>query len=147
MERESAILETKRVMQINSDKVSVNATKDKIAAFLKDAQNLVYLLPKDQISDFRATEQECSFKVQGGITISLIQDGSEDSDKIFMRSGEKSPFPFRLTLHILSLEENKSEGYIEFNGDVNVFLKMMVEKPLTALFNIMSAKLRDHFSA
>jgi hypothetical protein len=134
-------------MQITSDKVSVNASQEKVSAFLKDSQNLVHLLPQDQISDFKATKGDCSFKVQGGIAISLIQDGEEKPDKIFMRSGEKSPFSFRLTLHVKSLEETQTEGYIEFNGEVNVFLKMMVEKPLTALFNIMSVKLKEHFAA
>lgn len=131
-------------MQLISDKVTVNATDVTIVEFLKDSSNLIHLLPQEQISDFRATKEECSFKVQGGITISLIQDG-EETGKIFMKSGEKSPFPFRLTLHTTSLG-SETEGYIEFNGEVNVFLKMMVEKPLTALFNIMSAKLKEHFA-
>jgi len=29
---------------------------------------------------------------------------------------------------------------------VNIFLKMMVEKPLTALFNLMSEKLKEYFA-
>ena len=132
-------------MQLISDKVTVNATKETVVHFLKDSSNLVHILPTEQVSDFKATKEECSFKVQGGITISLIQDGEEEG-KIFMRSGEKSPFPFRLTLHAVALGET-TEGYIEFNGEVNVFLKMMVEKPLSALFNIMSTKLKDHFAA
>jgi hypothetical protein len=131
-------------MQLISDKVIVNAAKDKVANFLKDSSNLIHLLPKEQVSEFRATKEECSFKVQGGITISLIQDG-EELDKIFMRSGDKSPFPFRLTLHMTD-HGASTEGFIEFNGEVNVFLKMMVEKPLSALFNIMSAKLKEHFA-
>lgn len=131
-------------MRIDSTKVKVAANQEKVAAFLKDSQNLIHLLPKEQISDWKATANECSFKVQGAVVISLIQDGSEANSKIFMRSGEKSPFPFTLTLHIEPDGEN-SEGYIAFDGEVNVFLKMMVEKPLTALFNIMSANLKAHF--
>ena len=132
-------------MQLTSDKVIVNATSKSIVDFLKDSSNLIHLLPTEQISDFKATKEECSFKVQGGITISLNQDGEEEG-KIFMRSGEKSPFPFRLTLHVIDVGE-QTEGYIEFNGEVNVFLKLMVEKPLSALFNIMSTKLKEHFAA
>jgi carbon monoxide dehydrogenase subunit G len=144
MERKSSNLETNGLMQLISDKVTVNATKETVANFLKDSSNFIHLLPTEQVSDFKATKEECSFKVQGGITISLVQDG-EETDKIYMRSGEKSPFPFRLTLHTTD-QGTVTEGYIEFNGEVNVFLKMMVEKPLTALFNIMSSKLKDHFA-
>jgi hypothetical protein len=131
-------------MRIDSTKVIVPAGQNQVATFLKDSQNLIHILPKDQISDWKATESDCSFKVQGGVTISLIQDGNEGDEKIFMRSGEKSPFPFKLTLH-LTANGDSTEGYIAFDGDVNMFLKMMVEKPLTNLFNYMSDKLKTHF--
>ena len=44
------------------------------------------------------------------------------------------------------IEEEKTEGYIEFDGEVNAFLKMMVEKPLLNLFNYMANKLSQQFS-
>ncbi len=131
-------------MILKSTSVLINAQQEKIYNFLSDSTNLVYILPKDNISDWNASSTECSFKVQGGVIISLIQDGSEGHSKIFMKSGEKSPFPFKLILHIES-KENQSQGYIEFDGEVNMFLKMMVEKPLTNLFNYMSEKLKTHF--
>ena len=37
-------------------------------------------------------------------------------------------------------------GLIAFDGEVNAFLKMMVERPLTNLFNYMSTKLVEQFS-
>jgi hypothetical protein len=112
-------------MKIDSTKVKVAATQEQVAIFLKDSQNLIHILPQ-------------------GVTISLIQDGFEENHKIFMRSGEKSPFPFKLTLH-LAADEAGTEGYIAFDGEVNLFLKMMVEKPLTNLFNYMSDKLKVYF--
>lgn len=132
-------------MKIESTQVDVNASPDTIYAFLSDSTNLIHLLPQDNISDWRATSSECSFKAQGGVTISLIQDGGESTHKVFMKSGEKSPFPFRLTIFINELN-GKSNGYIEFDGEVNMFLKMMVEKPLTNLFNHMAEKLQAQFS-
>ncbi len=130
-------------MKLDSNKVKVKAKKEEIKTFLSDSNNLIHLLPQDSISDFKSSVEECSFKVQGGIIISLIQDGQED-DKLFLKSGEKSPFPFKLTIN---LEECDSVtiGYINFDGEVNMFLKMMVEKPLKNLFNYMSDKLKEHF--
>jgi carbon monoxide dehydrogenase subunit G len=131
-------------MILKSTTVLIDANQETIFGFLSDSTNLVHILPKDNISDWNATSNQCSFKVQGGVVISLIQDGGEGSSKIFMKSGEKSPFPFKLTLH-LENKANQTEGYIEFDGEVNMFLKMMVEKPLTNLFNYMSEKLKTHF--
>lgn len=133
-------------MKIDSTKVKVNAPQETVFNFLKDSNNIYHLLPQDKISDWKADENQCSFKVQGGVVITLIQDGSEGTDKIFMKSGEKSPFPFRLTIHTNKMD-GKTEGYIAFDGEVNMFLKMMVEKPLTNLFNYMSEKLKTYFEA
>lgn len=131
-------------MTIDSEKVNVNASSEEISIFLRDANNLIHLLPQDKISDFKSTTEECSFKVQGGIIISLVQDGFEGTDKLFLKSGEKSPFPFRLTVNLKELEEG-TEGFIHFDGEVNMFLKMMVEKPLGNLFNYMSTKLKEYY--
>jgi hypothetical protein len=132
-----------RIMQLKSSQVSVKASIKDIVSFLSNAENLWFILPQDKISDFRASTDSCSFKVQGGITISLVQNGFEEN-KFYLKSGEKTPFPFDLTVN---LTENGllTDGYIEFNGELNAFLKMMVEKPLSALFNYMSEKLRSHF--
>lgn len=132
-------------MTIDSNKVTITASLQDIFDFMKDSNNLIHLLPKENISDFKSSVEECSFKVQGGIIISLVQNGNDGLDKIFLKSGEKSPFPFTLTIFNSQIEENKVEGYIHFDGKVNMFLKMMVEKPLINLFNYMSDKLKDKF--
>lgn len=131
-------------MKLQSDTITLAASIEDVKKFLSNSKNIEFLLPQDKITDFKADEKECSFKVQGAITISLIQNGS-DKTNIFLKSGEKSPFPFLLTV-LLEREEEKTRGFIEFNGDVNTFLKMMVEKPLQALFNFMSHKLEEHFN-
>ena len=48
-------------MKLDSDKVIVQETPVNICEFLKDANNLIHLLPQDNISDFKSTEEECSF--------------------------------------------------------------------------------------
>ncbi len=132
-------------MILDSNKVIVPASQQEIFEFLKDASNLYHILPQDSISDFKSTKDDCSFKVQGGVIISLIHDGEEGIEKIFMKSGDRSPFPFRLTIE--TTEQNDgTEGYIHFDGEVNMFLKMMVEKPLGNLFNYMTKKLKEHFT-
>lgn len=133
-------------MTIDSNKVIVGASTEQVLDFLADANNLIHLLPQDKISDFTSSTEQCSFKVQGGVIISLIEDGREGNDRLFLKSGASSPFPFRLTVFVTPKDAG-CEGYLHFDGEVNMFLKMMVEKPLTNLFNYMSDKLRERFSA
>ena len=131
-------------MKIDSTKVIVNASQQDIFDFLTDSNNIKELLPQDKISDFKSDKEQCSFKVQGGVIISLIQDGNEGLDVIKLKSGEGTPFPFKLFIKTSPLGE-RCEGFIHFDGEVNMFLKMMVEKPLTNLFNYMSNKLQEKF--
>jgi carbon monoxide dehydrogenase subunit G len=132
-------------MIIESEKTVVNATQEEVYLFLSNAENIELLLPKDEIKEFKGASTECSFKVQGGITISLVQHELIPNEKIIMRSGEKSPFPFKLNVFMDNVEGG-TEGYIVFDGEVNAFLKMMVKKPLTNLFNHMTNSLGNQFS-
>lgn len=132
-------------MIIESQKVEVNAPAEDVFTFLSNAKNIEELLPADNIKDFQATETQCSFKVQGGITITLIQDSLVPHSEIKMVSGEKSPFPFNLTIHMGEDATKQTIGYIYFDGEVNAFLKMMVQKPLTNLFNYMSQKMKEKY--
>lgn len=130
-------------MKIESEKVVVSAERETVFSYVSDMNNIINLLPQDKVSEWKSTESDCSFKVQNTATISLIKDGGEQPAKLFMKSGEKSPFPFTLVIHIDEIEGGNCEGYIVFDGKVNTFLRMMVEKPLTNLFNYMSNKLKE----
>lgn len=132
-------------MILESDKVQVKANIQTVFDFLKDAHNINFLLPQNNVSDFTADDTSCSFKAQGGFVISLIQEKLEEPTKIHMKSGEKAPFPFKLVIH-LEEKGDETEGQIVFDGEVNMFMKMLVEKPLGNLFNYMSKKLHDYYA-
>lgn len=131
-------------MNIKSDKSVIEAPVEEVYSFLSNAENVGLLLPQNEVKDFKGDSTQCSFKVQGGITISLVQEELEPNSAIKMKSGEKSPFPFTLVI-LMNDVDGKTEGYIDFNGEVNSFLKIMVKKPLTSLFNHMTNALREHF--
>lgn len=135
-------------MNIKSQEVILsNVSPDTIYDFLSKPVNIEYLLPKSQISDWKYSDANCSFKVlNGSVTISLVANGGKKSSVLHYKSGEKSPFPFNLSIHMEKKNED-TKGYLEFNGEVNKFLKMIVEKPLTNLFNDMAEELKNHFSA
>jgi carbon monoxide dehydrogenase subunit G len=129
-------------MRIVSETVTVSRDAETVFAFLKNLENLVQLLPQDKISDWQATEQQCSFRVQNATTIELVRISDTAFTLITMESGPKSPFPFTLYVHIQP-QDTTCTGYLEFDGKVNPFLKMMVERPLTNLFNHMALRLKE----
>lgn len=132
---------------IDSEKVSVNASSKEVFDFLNDFNNIKELLPQDKISDWESNTDACSFKVQNAATIPLNKKEVTPNTTIDIVSGEKAPFPFTLKINIRETGDNSCEGDIHFEGEINAFLKMMVVKPLTNLFNYMTHKLQTKFEA
>ena len=133
-------------MIIKSERIQVAANKNEIRDFLLNCTHYHLLLPEDKISNFTATENQCSFKVQGGITIQLIQDGIDQDGNVLLKSGENSPFPFSLSAK-LNEEGQNTSGEIEFDGELNSFLAMVATKPLQHLFNFMADRLEQQFTS
>ncbi|WP_343636386.1 hypothetical protein [Fluviicola sp.] len=131
-------------MLLKTDASPVNASAQKVFEFLSEAKNFQHLLPQDKISDFQADEKGCSFKAQGGIVIPLIYVSKEPYTKIVMESGEKAPFKYTLSI-ILKETGATCEGHLEFEAHINMFMKMMVEKPLSNLFGVMTKNLQKQF--
>jgi len=127
---------------IESEKVQVNKSSKEVFDYLCDFNNIVNLLPQDKISDWRSDVDSCSFKIQNAAIIPLIKKEIHPTTKIDIVSGEKAPFPFTLEVHLKELD-NGCECYLKFDGEINAFLKMMVMKPLTNLFNYMADKLKE----
>lgn len=132
-------------MLLKTDSSPVNASAQKVFEFLSDAKNIEHLLPTDKISDFQSDEKGCSFKAQGGIVIPLIYVSKEANTKILMESGDKAPFSYTLSIILKETSETTCEGHIEFEANINMFMKMMVEKPLTSLFVVMTKNLQKQF--
>ena len=130
---------------IKSEVRTINAPIQKVFDFICDFNNIKELLPEDKISDWKSTNDDCSFKVQNAATIPLIKESVAAPTKINIVSGDNAPFPFTLQVILTDKGEN-TEGYLHFEGEINAFLKMMVVTPLTNLFNYMGKKLEEKFA-
>jgi len=128
-------------MKIESQIVEVHASAEKVFDYVSDMRNFVHLLPQDKISDWKATEKECSFKIQGAAVISFKHKELHRPYKIILEAGEKSPFPFVMELNFDELENDKIKAQTIFDAEVNNFLKMMIQKPLTKLFDHIAEKI------
>ncbi len=119
---------------ILSKQVSITKPAAELFAFLQDMNNFEQLLPQSRITEWTSDGTSCSFKVQGAATIGLMLDGGTEPELLKMKATERSPFPFSLDVH-LKEADGVTTTWLEFNGDINPFIKMMVEKPLKNLFD------------
>jgi hypothetical protein len=128
--------------KIESNHIEINKSVQFVFDFMKDFNNIKELLPQDKISDWNSDFDQCSFKIQNAAVIPLVKDSVVEPNAIHIVNGEKTPFPFTLKITFNELEADKTEAFLNFDGDINAFLKMMVVKPLTNLFNFMAAELK-----
>ncbi len=128
--------------KIESKHVEINKSVQTVFDFMKDFNNIKQLLPQDKISDWNSDFDQCSFKIQNAAVIPLVKDSVVEPNTIHIVSGEKTPFPFTLKVTFNELEADKTEAFLNFDGEINAFLKMMVVKPLTNLFNHMAFELK-----
>jgi len=131
-------------MVIESTPASVHQPITVIFDFLKNIENLYFLLPQDKISAWTASSSDCSFKIQGGIIIPLVLDTIIDNKEINLVSGPKSPFPFTLSVRLMEIPEG-TKGQLYFEGKMSKTIQFLAEKPLRNLFNTMTENIKLHF--
>lgn len=102
--------------------------------------NFEQLLPQGRISEWKSDGTSCSFKVQGAATIGLELDGGTAPTLLKMKATDRSPFPFTLDVHMRE-DDGVTTAWQVFNGELNPFIRMMVEKPLQNLFDHIADKL------
>ena len=126
---------------IESKKVEIGKPAQELYTFLQDMNNFQQLLPQERISEWKSDGLSCSFKVQGAATIGLQLDGGTAPGHVKMKATERSPFPFTLDVH-LNEHDGVTTAWQEFSGDINPFIKMMVEKPLKNLFDHIADRMK-----
>lgn len=120
-------------------KVSPNAIES-LFGFLTDMNNFEQLMPADRIEKWESSEDQCEFTIKGMARIGLKKEETKAPDLIKISSFGKVPFKFTLDIHLTKLAEDQTQAYIHFEGDINPFMKMMVEKPLRNFFNMLVDK-------
>ena len=128
------------MIEINSKEVIVNCPIDECFDFVSDMNNYVLLLPKDKISNWESSKNQCSFKILNIYTLEMIFDHAKENELIHIKSGPISPFKFELDLNLKSIQ-NTTSAQLKCNADINPMLKLMIQKPLNNLFDYMAEKL------
>ena len=120
-------------------KISPNSP-EQIFAFLNDMNNFEKLMPEGKIEKWDSTEDQCEFTIKGMARIGLKKESAEAPHHLKVSSFGKVPFTFDLDINLKEQAEQQTEVSMTFNGDINPFMKMMVEKQLRNFFNYLVTK-------
>jgi len=108
--------------------------------FLIDMNNFEVLMPENKIEKWSSSTEECEFTIKGMARIGLKRIGSTEPNIIKLETFGKVPFQFNLDILLNESSGDGTDIQIHFEGDINPFMKLMVEKPLTNFFNMLVEK-------
>ena len=98
------------------------------------------------VSHWQSDTDSCTFTIKGMAEIGMKIDERIPSHTLKLVSHGKVPFKFNLDILIRpDASGSNCETSIVFNGDINMFMKMMVETPLTNFFKMLLEKLPSQF--
>jgi len=123
-----------------SPQVTVNRTSEELFNKIGDLNNLQEIIPPS-IKNFQSTQTTCSFKMEDMPQINLEITERIPFSKISL-SAKDSQIPFSLDC-IISAKEDRCEAYLEINAELNMMMKMMVEKPLNNFLDLLASKMKN----
>lgn len=122
------------MLTIESAKSNPAKSAQEVFDFLSDLNNLEKLMPEGKVENWRSTNDTCRFAIKNLATIGMKINNSSAPNTIELVSDGKNPFPFSLTLFMNDVDGG-CEAYFEFKGEVNMFMKTMIQKPLKNFFD------------
>lgn len=133
------------MLSLKSQEFQIASAVTRVNDFLANTANYQLLLPENQTSGFQCSPSQFSFKAAGQIELTLEKHLVEAS-LLHFKGAKSNPFAFDLFVH-LQPEENGTKGFIEIRAELNMMLKMLVEKPLQKLLTEMASNLATQLSA
>ena len=124
-------------MKLNSNSTHLNISDTTLFEKLCAIENFELIMPEN-ISKFEILDQSTLlFSLKGMPPIKLIF-GEKHSPSLITLNSSESKINFSLSAHIKKIDENSCEFSLEFNGDLNPMIQMMVKTPLQSFINDLS---------
>jgi len=124
-------------MKLNSNSTHLNISDTTLFEKLCAIENFKLIMPEN-ISKFEILDQSTLiFSLKGMPPIKLIF-GEKHSPSLITLNSSESKINFSLSAQIKKIDENSCEFSLEFNGDLNPMIQMMVKTPLQSFINDLS---------
>lgn len=127
-------------MNLSSKKVTVQKSANDLCDFLCDVKNFKQLMPEN-ISKFEVIHENAFvFALKGMPEIAL--EVKEVNSPNFVKLGAKSDkIPFTLIGNIEVVNETSSQVALQFEGDFNPMMAMMIKGPITKFLETLVSNL------
>ena len=126
-------------MNISGNKVVVKKSQKETFQFLTDLKNFEQLMPAS-IQKFEVDEDSFIFGLKGMPEIRLVLKEKTEYSNVTLGAAS-SKLNFELVANIKEIDATSSEVQLDFNGEFNAMMAMMVKKPLTSFIETLTDNL------
>lgn len=122
--------------RIESKSISVLKNTEAVFAFFSEMPNIGRIMP-EQVEKFVSEGDTCHFTIKGMASLGLQFELKNPPSLIVMAHHGKAPFALKLMCEISPIDGEGSTVKLIMEADLNPFLKMVAEKPLTNFLNLL----------
>lgn len=127
-------------MNLKSKKVTVQKSANELCDFLCEVKNFEKLMPEN-ISKFELIRENAFiFALKGMPEIALEVKEVLSPNKVIL-GAISDKLPFTLIGTISAINERSSDIELEFEGDFNPMMAMMIKGPITKFIDTLSSNL------
>jgi ribosome-associated toxin RatA of RatAB toxin-antitoxin module len=127
-------------MNLESQKVSVEKSAQYIFEKLTDVKSFEKLMP-DNIAKFEIIDENCfEFGLKGMPEIKLVMKDKIEPTKVVLGAAS-SKLPFTLTGNITPIDDSKCEVQLQFDGEFNSMMAMMIKGPIGKFIETLASNM------
>mgnify|MGYP003407109910 FL=1 len=127
-------------MNLESPKVTVEKSAEYIFNALSDVKNFEKLMPEN-IAKFEVLGDDIfNFGLKGMPEIKLRMKDKTPHSKVVL-SAASDKLPFSLIANIDAVSENSSAVKLDFEGDFNPMMAMMIKGPISKFLETLAANM------
>lgn len=123
-------------MNLETNKTLVNKSQRAFFEFLSDLKNFEILMPENT-TKFEVDGESSLFSLKGMPEIRLVIAEKTPYNKIILGAAS-SKLNFSLTALIDAVSENSCETQLQFEGDFNPMMAMMIKGPLQKFIDTLT---------
>ena len=124
-------------MKLNSTVNNINISNNKLFEKLIIVENFKKIMPEN-ISKFEIIDSETLIFSLKGMPAIKLRIGEKKAPYSIILNSSESKIIFSLTAQIKKTGDNSCSFELEFNGDLNPMIQMMVKSPLQSFINDLS---------
>jgi hypothetical protein len=124
-------------MKLNSTVSNINISDNNLFEKLVIVENFKKIMPEN-ISKFEIIDSETLIFSLKGMPPIKLRIGEKKAPYSIILNSSESKIIFSLTAQIKKTGDNSCSFELEFNGDLNPMIQMMVKSPLQSFINDLS---------